>query len=114
MTDEEQDAAEVAEIEEERARRLDPENRPDGAEVDNTGDRMPEIAKTAPAGPEASVGHSDPSEVFRENPPDAAEVAEIEEERARRLDPENRPDGAEVDNTGDRMPDFVKEDLGRA
>jgi hypothetical protein len=31
--------------------------------------------------------------------PDAATKQEIEEERERRLDPENRPDGAEVDNT---------------
>jgi hypothetical protein len=31
--------------------------------------------------------------------PDDATKQEIEEERARRLDPANRPDGAEVDNT---------------
>ena len=56
--------------------------------------------------------HSDPSKRFRENPPGDDEVKEIEEERARRLAPENRPDGAEVDNTGENMPDFIKEDLG--
>jgi hypothetical protein len=33
-----------------------------------------------------------------EKPPDD-EVKEIEEERERRLDPENRPDDAQVDNT---------------
>ncbi|MDX6360129.1 MAG: hypothetical protein QOH37_3183 [Nocardioidaceae bacterium] len=33
-----------------------------------------------------------------ERPPDD-EVAEIDEERRRRLDPDNRPDDAEVDNT---------------
>ena len=38
--------------------------------------------------------------MFRENPPSDEEVAEIEEERERRLAPENRPDNAEVDNTG--------------
>ena len=107
------DDDEVKEIEEERARRLAPENRPDGTEIDNTGDRMPEIAKSDPAeSAEGETGHSDPSQVFRENPPDDDEVKEIEEERARRLAPENRPDGAEVDNTGENMPDFIKEDLG--
>jgi len=35
---------------------------------------------------------------------------EIEEERQRRLDPDNRPDNAEVDNTGDDMPDVAKAD----
>jgi hypothetical protein len=60
----------------------------------------------------ASEPSSDPSKRFRENPPDDDEVKEIEEERARRLAPENRPDGAEIDNTGENMPDFIKEDLG--
>ena len=32
--------------------------------------------------------------------PDEQTKQEMEEERQRRLDPENRPDGAEVDNTG--------------
>jgi glycosyltransferase involved in cell wall biosynthesis len=36
---------ERSEIEEERRRRLDPANRPENAEVDNTGDQMPEIAR---------------------------------------------------------------------
>ena len=95
------DDDEVEEIEEERARRLAPENRPDGAEIDNTGDRMPEIARSDPdESAEGEAGHADPSQVFRENPPDDDEVEEIEEERDRRLAPENRPDGAEIDNTG--------------
>jgi hypothetical protein len=36
---------EVEEIEAERERRLAPENRPDNTEIDNTGDKMPDIAK---------------------------------------------------------------------
>ena len=31
--------------------------------------------------------------------PEEVDEAEVERERAERLDPENRPDGAEVDNT---------------
>jgi hypothetical protein len=108
------DGHEVEEIEQERERRLDPANRPDGAVVDNTGDRMPDIARSDPdESAEGQAGHADPGEVFRENPPDDDEVREIEEERERRLDPANRPDGAEVDNTGENMPDFLKEDRGR-
>ena len=79
--------------------------------VDNTGDKMPDIARSDPdESAEGQAGHADPGEVFRENPPDDEEVKEIEEERERRLDPENRPDGAEVDNTGENMPDFLKQD----
>ena len=52
-----------------------------------------------PAAEEGSAGSSDPSQRFRENPPDEQEQQEIDEERKRRLDPENRPEGAEVDNT---------------
>jgi hypothetical protein len=37
---------EIDEIEAERARRLAPENRPANSEVDNTGDNMPDIAKS--------------------------------------------------------------------
>jgi hypothetical protein len=44
-TDPEQGQAEVAEIEAERERRLAPENRPENAEIDNTGENMPDIAK---------------------------------------------------------------------
>ena len=35
----------VVEIEAERERRLAPENRPENSEVDNTGDRMPDVAR---------------------------------------------------------------------
>ena len=49
---------------------------------------------------EGQAGSADPSKAFRENPPDEGEIQEIEEERERRLQPENRPDGSEVDNTG--------------
>jgi hypothetical protein len=52
-----------------------------------------------PAAEEGSAGSSDPGAKFRENPPDEQEQKEIEEERERRLDPENRPEGSEVDNT---------------
>jgi hypothetical protein len=52
-----------------------------------------------PAAEEGSAGSADPSKTFRENPPDEEEQKEIEEERERRLDPENRPEGSEVDNT---------------
>ena len=89
---------ELREIEEERERRLAPENRPEGAEVDNTGENMPEVAKQAESGG-SSDGTADPTKAFRENPPSEDEVREIEAERERRLAPENRPDGAEVDNT---------------
>lgn len=37
-------------------------------------------------------------------------LGEIEAERERRLDPDNRPANAEVDNTGDAMPDVAKDD----
>jgi hypothetical protein len=39
---------ELAEIEAERKRRLDPDNRPANAEVDNTGDAMPAVARDEP------------------------------------------------------------------
>jgi hypothetical protein len=52
-----------------------------------------------PSAEEGSAGSSDPSKRFRENPPDEDEQKEIAEERERRLDPENRPEGSEVDNT---------------
>lgn len=93
---------EQREIEAERERRLAPENRPDGAEVDNTDATLPtvEAFKEQNAGGEGVAGTADPSKFFRENPPSEDEVTEIEAERERRLAPENRPEGAEVDNTG--------------
>ena len=39
-----------------------------------------------------------------ETPPES-EIAEIEQERERRLAPENRPENAVVDNTAHREPD---------
>jgi hypothetical protein len=39
------DDDEIREIEAERERRLAPENRPENSEVDNTGDRMPDVAR---------------------------------------------------------------------
>ena len=104
---------EVAEIEEERQRRLDPDNRPDNAEVDNTDAELPTVREFDRRAAEESEGEergtSDPSAKFRELEIPEEEVAEIEEERQRRLDPDNRPDNAEVDNTGDNMPDVAKD-----
>ena len=48
------------------------------------------------------------SDAFQEKPPQER-IDEIEAERERRLDPENRPENAEVDNTGDNMPDVAKD-----
>jgi hypothetical protein len=103
-------------VEEERRRRLDPANRPGNAEVDNTGATLPTVEEfarlNADEDAEGSAGTADPSETFRENPPSEEEVREIEEERRRRLAPENRPEHAEVDNTGDDMPDVARDDPG--
>jgi len=105
---------EVAEIEEERARRLDPENRPDNAEVDNTDAELPTVEEFARREAEErdgdAAGTSDPSEKFRQMEVPEEEQAEIEEERRRRLDPDNRPANTEVDNTGDAMPDIAEDE----
>jgi hypothetical protein len=110
--DEEPPPEKVQEIEQERGRRLDPENRPENAVVDNTDTTLPTVEEFAEMNKaeesEGSAGTADPSEKFRENPPSEDEVKEIEEERARRTDPANRPDNTEVDNTGDNMPDIAK------
>ena len=101
--------SEIDEIEEERQRRLAPENRPDNAEVDNTGATLPTVEEfeelNADEETEGSAGSADPSEAFRDIDPSEEERAEIEEERQRRLAPENRPDHAVVDNTSAREPD---------
>lgn len=107
---------EIEEIDAERERRLEDANRPEGAEVDNTGETLPTVEKFKELnadddGVEGAAGTSDPSKAFRENPPSEEEVREIEAERERRLDPANRPEGAEVDNTGDNLPDFIKEEM---
>lgn len=87
-------------LEQERRRRLDPANRPEGAEVDNTDATLPTLeAWQAEQGDEPTPGRSDPSQVFREMEVSEEEKAEIAAERERRLDPANRPEGAEVDNT---------------
>jgi len=108
-----QDEIDESKIEAERERRLASENRPDNAEVDNTGKTLPTVEEFERLNEgddtEGSAGTADPSAVFRENPPSEEEVAEIEAERERRLAPENRPDNAEVDNTGDNMPDIAKD-----
>lgn len=43
--------------------------------------------------------HEDSSDTGSDTIPDAPAGEQLESERAERLDPENRPDGAEVDNT---------------
>ncbi len=100
-------------IEAERERRLDPANRPDGAEVDNTDATLPTLeAWEAEHAEDGTPGRSDPSQVFREMEISEEEKAEMAAERERRLDPANRPEGAEVDNTGRKMVDghFVDDD----
>lgn len=46
-----------------------------------------------------AAGTADPTAKFREEQPSEEEIEQIERERAERLDPENRPPNAEVDNT---------------
>ncbi len=95
----------IAEIEEERQRRLDPDNRPENTEIDNTDTTLPTVEEfeklNADEDTEGSAGTADPTKKFREMEPSEDEVREIEEERQRRLDPDNRPENTEVDNTGD-------------
>ena len=101
---------EVSEIEQERAQRLDPDRRPDNAEVDNTDAELPTVEEFARREAEEKDGDeqgtSDPSERFRAIEVSDEEQAELEEERRRRLDPDN----AEVDNTGDRMPEIARDE----
>ena len=105
---------EVAEVEQERQRRLDPDNRPDNAEVDNTGAELPTVEefnrREAEERDDESQGTADPSEKFRAIEVSEEEQAQIDEERERRLHPDNRPDNAEVDNTGDKMPKIAKDE----
>jgi len=106
--------AEEREIEEERRQRLDPENRPENSEVDNSDATLPTVEefnqRDADEKSDEGQGTADPAEKFREIQPSEEEIAEIEEERKQRLDPANRPDNAEVDNTGDRMPEIAKDE----
>ena len=103
----------IQEIEEERKRRTDPDNRPDNTQIDNTDAELPTVKEfaelNADEDAEAAAGTADPTEKFREDKPSEEEAREIEEERQRRLAPENRPENAEVDNTGDNMPDIAKD-----
>ena len=103
----------IREIEEERERRTAPDNRPDNTQVDNTDAELPTVKEfeelNAEEDAEGPSGTADPTEKFREDKPSEEEIREIEEERERRLAPENRPDNAEVDNTGENMPDFLKD-----
>ncbi len=105
--------SEIEQIEAERERRLAPENRPENAVVDNTDRELPTVQEfeelNAEDEPEGSAGSADPSEVFRAMKPSEEEVAEIEAERERRLAPENRPENAVVDNTGENMPDVARD-----
>ena len=94
------------EIDAERKRRLDPANRPEGSEVDNSDATLPTLeAWEAEQDDEGTPGRSDPSQAFREMEVSEEEKAEIAAERERRLDPANRPEGAEVDNTPTRDED---------
>jgi hypothetical protein len=107
---------EIEDIDAERERRLDPDNRPEGAEVDNTGETLPTVEEFKDLNAddeevEGAAGTSDPSKAFKDNPPSEEEVKEIEAERERRLDPANRPEGAEVDNTGENLPGFIKDEI---
>ena len=106
--------SEIEEIEAERERRLAPENRPENSEIDNSDAELPTVREfeelNADEDQEGSAGSADPSEVFRKMKPSEEEVAEIEEERERRLAPENRPENSEIDNTGDKMPDIAKDE----
>lgn len=52
-----------------------------------------------PGGQEGQAGSADPSKRFREMEVSEEEQREIAEERERRLDPANRPENSEVDNT---------------
>ena len=103
---------EIDEIEAERKRRLDPDNRPEMAEVDNTDlefdfEREELVDADELAREKKAEGSADGEESrtpaqgglppLEEIPRE--EIDEIEAERKRRLDPDNRPDMAEVDNT---------------
>lgn len=105
--------AELAEIEAERERRLDPANRPEGSEVDNTDATLPTLeAWEAEHADDETPGRSDPSQVFREQEISDEDREAMAAERERRLDPANRPENAEVDNTHKKVEDgrFVDED----
>jgi hypothetical protein len=95
---------EIEDIEQTRKERLDPANRPENAEVDNTGETpLPTVEKFEKLNEgedvEGVAGSSDPSKRFREMDVPESTLDEIEQTREMRLDPENRPENAEVDNS---------------
>ena len=102
-SDQELSQQEIEEIERTREERLDPANRPENAEVDNSGQTLPTVEKfkemTAGEDVEGEAGSSDPSKRFREMEIPQERVEEIEQTREQRLDPENRMENAEVDNS---------------
>ncbi|MGA8847263.1 MAG: hypothetical protein WB471_11675 [Nocardioides sp.] len=113
MSHEQSEIEAIEAIEAERRRRLHPDNRPEGSEVDNTHATLPTLdAWEAESNQGERLGSSDPSKVFRDTEVTEEERASIAAERERRLDPANRPEGAEVDNTGRKVVDgrFVDED----
>ena len=69
------------------------------AEEEPVSDEQPEVEEQPDAEDEQKAGSADPSKRFREMDVSEEEQREIAEERERRLDPDNRPEGAEVDNT---------------
>ena len=79
-------------------------------EHDDAADAADTTSTTDDAAPDDATPARAMSEAFLTRPSDE-EIREIEQERERRLAPENRPEGAEVDNTGENMPDFVHEEL---
>ncbi len=104
---------EQAEIDSERERRLDPDNRPENAEVSNADAELPTVEawNAEHADEDTAAGTSDPGQIFRDIEISEDEKTTIAQEREERLDPSNRPDGAEVDNTGKTFEDgeFVEE-----
>jgi hypothetical protein len=62
--------------------------------LDNPVDDEPEEPEQ-----EGRAGTADPGKRFREMEVSEEEQREIAEERERRLDPANRPENAEIDNT---------------
>jgi hypothetical protein len=94
---------EIEDIEQTREERFQAENRPENAEVDNTDATLPTVERfremTAGEDVEGEAGSSDPSKRFREMEIPQERVDEIEQTREFRLDPENRMENAEVDNS---------------
>ena len=103
MSEQELSQQEIEEIEKAREERFRDENRPENAEVDNTDADLPTVQRfremTEGEDVEGEAGSSDPSKRFREMEIPPERVDEIEQTREQRLDPENRMENAEVDNS---------------